>query len=58
MENNELKSQDKLTSEVNQDRINVHQLIEFLEYEEALTKDPKTATRIRLLLIELGIWEK
>jgi hypothetical protein len=31
-------------------------VIEFLEYEEALTKDPKTATRIALLLKELKIW--
>ena len=56
MENNELKSQDKLSSEVNYDKINVHQLIEFLEYEEALTKDRETATRIRILLTQLGIW--
>jgi hypothetical protein len=56
MENNELKSQDKLTSEVNQDKINVHQLIEFLEYEEALTTDKHTAGRIRILLKLMGIW--
>jgi len=56
MENNELKSQDKLTSEVNNDKINVHQLIEFLEYEEAYTEDRQTKTRITLLLKELGIW--
>jgi len=56
MENDELKSQDKLTSEVNQDKINVHQLIEFLEYEEALTTDAKTAGRIRILLKLMGIW--
>lgn len=56
MESNELKSQDKITSEVNQDKINVHQLIEFLEYEEALTKDPTTAGRIRILLKLMGIW--
>jgi hypothetical protein len=56
MENDELKSQDKLTSEVNQDKINVHQLIEFLEYEEALTKDQHTAGRIRILLKLIGIW--
>jgi len=56
MENDELKSQDKLTNEVNYDKVNVHKLIEFLEYEEALTKDAKTATRIKLLLIKLGIW--
>ncbi len=56
MENDELKSQDKLTSEVNQDKINVHQLIEFLEYEEALTTDKHTAGRIRILLKLIGIW--
>lgn len=31
-------------------------LIEFLEYEEALTKDKETAERIRTLLTNLGIW--
>lgn len=31
-------------------------LIEFLEYEEALTKDKETANRIRILLTNLGIW--
>jgi hypothetical protein len=56
MENDQLKSQDKLTTEVNNDRVNVHQLIEFLEYEEALTKDPLTAGRIRILLKLIGIW--
>jgi len=56
MENDQLKSQDKVTNEVNHDTVNVHKLIEFLEYEEALTKDPKTATRIALLLKELKIW--
>lgn len=34
----------------------VKKLIEFLEYEEALTKDKETANRIRTLLINLGIW--
>jgi hypothetical protein len=38
------------------DGINVQQLIEFLEYEEALTKDKETATRIRILLKLLGVW--
>ena len=56
MENDELKSQDKLTNEVNYDKVNVHQLIEFLEYEEALTKDQYTAGRIRILLKLMGIW--
>jgi len=31
-------------------------VIEFLEYEEALTKDPATAGRIRILLKLMGIW--
>jgi hypothetical protein len=56
MENDQLKSQDKLTSEVNQDKVNVHQLIEFLEYEEALTTDKHTASRIRIILKLIGIW--
>lgn len=56
MENDELKSQDKLTSDVNYDKINVHQLIQFLEYEEALTTDKKTAGRISILLKLIGIW--
>jgi hypothetical protein len=38
------------------DPINIQTLIEFLEYEEALTKDQKTAWRIRKLLKELGVW--
>lgn len=38
------------------DPINLQKLIEFLEYEEALTKDKETAARIRTLLIQLGIW--
>ena len=56
MENDELKSQDKLTNEVNYDKVNVHQLIEFLEYEEAYTEDRQTKTRITLLLKSLGVW--
>ena len=39
-----------------QDPINAKDLIDFLEYEEALTKDKDTASRIRTLLIKLGIW--
>ena len=31
-------------------------VIEFLEYEEAMTKDPETAKRIRTLLKLLGVW--
>jgi hypothetical protein len=38
------------------DGINVQQLIDFLEYEEALTKDKETAQRIRILLKLLGVW--
>lgn len=38
------------------DPINLQKLIEFLEYEEALTKDKETAARIRTLLTQLGIW--
>lgn len=34
----------------------IKKLIDFLEYEEALTKDKETANRIRTLLINLGIW--
>jgi hypothetical protein len=47
---------DKFTKEKNQDTISAHKLIEFLEYEEALTKDPATAGRIRILLKLLGVW--
>jgi len=32
------------------------ELVEFLEYENAYTVDPQTEKRIRLKLIELGIW--
>lgn len=39
-----------------QDRINVQQLIDFLEYEEALTKDKETSQRIKILLKLLGVW--
>ena len=56
MENDQLKSQDKVTNEVNHDTVNVHKLIEFLEYEEAYTEDRQTKTRITLLLKQLGIW--
>ena len=31
-------------------------VVEFLEYEEALTKDKETAGRIRILLKLMGIW--
>lgn len=51
-----LKSEKEITKEKNHDPISVHALIEFLEYEEALTKDKETAARIRKLLIQLGVW--
>ena len=38
------------------DPINIQTLIEFLEYEEALTKDKETALRIRTLLTLLKVW--
>lgn len=40
------------------DKVNIRTLVEFLEYEEALTNDPGTKNRITLLLLKLGIWEK
>lgn len=49
---------DKITKEKTRDSINAHNLIEFLEYEEALTNDKETKTRIKLLLVKIGIWEK
>ena len=39
--------EDKLTAKI---------FIEFLEYEEALTKDKETASRIRTFLKLLQIW--
>ena len=38
------------------DPINAQDLINFLEYEEALTQDKATALRIRVLLKKLKIW--
>lgn len=38
------------------DEITVQKLIEFLEYEEAFTKDKDTASRITTLLKQLKIW--
>jgi hypothetical protein len=34
------------------------ELIEFIEYEEAMTVDPTTQKRIRAKLVKLGIWKK
>jgi hypothetical protein len=39
-----------------EDKLTLQGLIEFLEYEEALTKDKDTASRIRTLLTILGLW--
>jgi len=39
-----------------QDKINPKTIIEFLEYEEAMTKDPETANRIKTFLKLIGIW--
>jgi hypothetical protein len=36
--------------------IDAKKVIDFLEYEEALTKDPATAGRIKILLKLMGIW--
>lgn len=36
----------------------VADLIDFIEFEEAMTADPKTQLRIREKLESLGIWEK
>ena len=47
---------DKVTKEKSEDVISAHKLIEFLEYEEALTKDKETTNRIRKLLKDLKIW--
>jgi len=51
------KSDDKISKDTNNDLINSHRLIEFLEYEEAMTKDKETANRIKLLLKLMGIWK-
>ena len=40
-----------------EDQITAKGLSDFLEYEEAMTTDKSTATRIRVLLINLGIWK-
>ncbi len=47
---------DKITKEKSEDMISAHKLIEFLEYEEALTKDKETVKRIRKLLKDLKVW--
>ena len=37
--------------------LTVKALIDFLEYEEAYTKDKETANRIRTLLKIMGVWK-
>lgn len=46
-------------SEIKQEepKVTIEALIDFLEYEEALTTDKSTATRIRVLLKTLGVWK-
>jgi hypothetical protein len=39
------------------DKINIKDLIEFLEYEESMTTDASSGTRIRIFLMSLGIWD-
>ena len=49
-----------MADEIKQDmehELTTKALISFLEYEEALTKDKETASRIRNLLNLLGIWD-
>ena len=50
------KKSDLLTNQNNKDFISIHKLIEFIEYEEALTKDKESAARIRNYLKKIGIW--
>jgi len=47
---------------INNDLIDIQEekfkiLIDFLEYEEALTKDKDTASRIKSLLTSIGVWQ-
>lgn len=58
MKNQVENKSDKISSETTYDIISTHRLIEFLEYEEGLTKDRESAKRIRTLLTNLGIWKK
>ena len=58
---NTLEKKEKNMAEITrmedlEDKITVKGLLEFLEYEEASTTDKATATRIRVLLINLGVW--
>lgn len=38
------------------DPINVQDLLNFLEYEEALTHDQESAARIKCYLKKIGLW--
>lgn len=44
------------SKELDQLKKTFQEVIAFLEYENAFTIDPMTERRIRLKLIELGIW--
>lgn len=49
-----------MTPEINKDmepELTVKALIEFLEYEEAYTKDKESANRIRIILKLMGVWK-
>lgn len=56
-----LENKEKTMAEITKledlhDKFSIKDLIEFLEYEEALTKDAMTAKRIRKVLTKLGVW--
>lgn len=56
-----LENKEKTMAEITKledlhDKFSIKNLIEFLEYEEALTKDAMTAKRIRKVLTKLGVW--
>jgi hypothetical protein len=44
------------SKELDQLKKTFQEVIAFLEYENAFTIDPMTERRIRLKLIELGVW--
>lgn len=56
LENKEKEMAEITKLENLQDKFSLKDLIEFLEYEEALTKDGMTAKRIRKVLTKLGVW--
>ena len=51
----EVLSINKNIIDIQEEKFNL--LVEFLEYEEALTKDLDTASRIRSLLTAIGVWQ-